>query len=88
MPVILANQEAEIKRIMIQSPPGQIGHETQTWKNTSQEKADGVAQGVGSEFKTQYWKKEKDKSLLGGVAQVVECLPRKCVALTSNPSAA
>jgi hypothetical protein len=28
-------------------------------KNTSQERAGGVAQGVGPEFKTQHWKKKR-----------------------------
>jgi hypothetical protein len=29
------------------------------FKNSSQKRAGGVAQGVGSEFKPQYWKKKK-----------------------------
>jgi hypothetical protein len=33
MPVMLATQEAEIRRIMVQSQPGEIGHVT---KNPSQ----------------------------------------------------
>jgi hypothetical protein len=33
-------------------------------KNPSQKKADGVAQGVGPEFKTQYHKKKKKKKHL------------------------
>jgi hypothetical protein len=33
MPIILATQEAEIKRIMFQSQPGQIVHETLLQKN-------------------------------------------------------
>jgi hypothetical protein len=56
-PVILVTQEAEISRIMVQSQPGQIVWETLSWKNSSQKKAGGVAQGVGSEFKPQYYKK-------------------------------
>jgi hypothetical protein len=32
-PVILATQEAEIRRIMVQSHPGQIAHETLSQKN-------------------------------------------------------
>jgi hypothetical protein len=51
MPVILATQEAEIRRITVQSQPGQIVHETQ-----SQKRAGGVAQGVGSGW---YCKKKK-----------------------------
>jgi hypothetical protein len=47
MPVILATQEAEIRRIMVQSLPGQIVHETLSQKNPSQKRAGGVAQGVG-----------------------------------------
>jgi hypothetical protein len=40
------------------SLPRQIVHETLSQKNPSQEKrAGGVAQGVGPDFKPQYWKK-------------------------------
>jgi hypothetical protein len=58
-PVILATQEAEIRRIVIQSHPGEIVHETLSRKNPSQKNgAGGVAQGVDPEFKPQYWKKK------------------------------
>jgi hypothetical protein len=33
VPVILATQEAEIRRIMVQSQPRQIAHETLSRKN-------------------------------------------------------
>jgi hypothetical protein len=60
MPVILAIQEAEIRRIAVQSQPGQIVHEPLSQKKLSQEKkgAGGVAQGIGPEFKPQYHKKK------------------------------
>jgi hypothetical protein len=35
MPIILATQEAEIRRIMVQSQPGQTVHGTLSWKNLS-----------------------------------------------------
>jgi hypothetical protein len=38
MPVIMATQEAAIRRIMAQSQPGQIVHETLSWENASQKK--------------------------------------------------
>jgi hypothetical protein len=60
MPVILATQEAEIRRIMVQSQPGQIVHETLSRKYPSQRRAGGVAQGVGPEFKPQY-RKQKER---------------------------
>jgi hypothetical protein len=36
MPVILATQEAEIKRLAVQNQPEQIVHETLSQKNPSQ----------------------------------------------------
>jgi hypothetical protein len=51
--VILASQEAEIRRIVVQSQPGQIAHETLSRKNPSQKKAGGVAQDEGLELKPQ-----------------------------------
>jgi hypothetical protein len=56
MPVILATQEAEIRRIEFQSQPGQIVHKTLSRKILSQKKnrAGGVIQGVGPEFKALY----------------------------------
>jgi hypothetical protein len=59
-PVILATQEAEIRRIMVQSQPGQIVLETLSGKKLITKMGAGrVAQGVGSEFKPQYQKKKK-----------------------------
>jgi hypothetical protein len=55
--VILATQEAEIRRIAVRSQPGKLVRETITenW-------AGGVvAQGEGPEFKPQYCKKKKKK---------------------------
>jgi hypothetical protein len=52
-PVILATQEAEIRRIPVPSQPGQIVHGTLSQKSPSQNRAGGVAQGVGLEFKPQ-----------------------------------
>jgi hypothetical protein len=56
-PVILATREAEIRRIEVESQPRQIVCETLSRKNLSQKRAGGVTQGVGPEFKPQYWKK-------------------------------
>jgi hypothetical protein len=51
--VILATQEAGIRMIVVQSQPGKIVLETLSQKNPSQ-KAGGVAEGEGPEFKPQY----------------------------------
>jgi hypothetical protein len=59
MPVPLATQEVEIRRIEVQSQPRHIVCETLSQKNSSKETgAGGVAQGVGPEFKPQYRKKK------------------------------
>jgi hypothetical protein len=56
---MLATQEAEIRRIMIQSQPRQIVHKTLSLKNPSQKKrAGGAAQGESHEFKPQWGKKK------------------------------
>jgi predicted P-loop ATPase len=57
--VILATEEAEIRRIMIWSQPRQIVCETLSWKNPSQRRAGRETQGVVPEFKIQYHKKKK-----------------------------
>jgi hypothetical protein len=57
MPVILATQEAEIRRIAVQSQPKQIVLKTLSQKKLlhTQKKWTGrVAQGIGPEFKPQY----------------------------------
>jgi hypothetical protein len=58
-PIVLATQEAEIKRITVQRQPGQIVCETLSRKKPSQKRAGGVAQGVGPEFKPQYHQKKR-----------------------------
>jgi hypothetical protein len=57
MPVILAIQKDHGS---IKASPEQIVRETLFRKNPSQKRADGVARGVGSEFKPQYCKKENE----------------------------
>jgi hypothetical protein len=58
MLVILATQEAEIRRITIQSQPRKIVHKTISIKtNPITKRASGVAQSVIPEFKPQYHKK-------------------------------
>jgi hypothetical protein len=80
-PVILATQEAEIRRIMVQSQPGQTVHKTLSQKKSftkGKKKAGGVAQGVGG-IPTPSTAKTK-------TAQVVEHLPSKHEAVSlSNP---
>jgi hypothetical protein len=66
MSVILVTQEAEIRRIVFQSEPGQIVCETLSQKNPSLKRAGGVAQGIGSEFKPQYCQKKKAILKTGG----------------------
>jgi hypothetical protein len=59
-PVIPAAQEAEIRRIKVQSQPGQIVRKI----NPSQKRTGGMAQGVGPEFKPQYRKKTNSHTYL------------------------
>jgi hypothetical protein len=60
-PVILATQEAEIRRIRVRSQPGQIVPKTLSWKHPTQNKPGGVAQGTGPEFKPQYHEEEEER---------------------------
>jgi hypothetical protein len=46
MPVILATQKAEFRRIVVRSQPGQIVHETLSRKNPSHKRAGRMAQVV------------------------------------------
>jgi hypothetical protein len=61
MPVILATQEAEIRRIVVPSQPGQIVHRFYLEKthHTHTQKAGEVAQSVDPVFKPQYCKIKK-----------------------------
>jgi hypothetical protein len=58
-PIILATQEADIRRIMVQSQPKQIVHKTLSQKHSSQKRTSGVTQGVSPEFKPQYHQKKE-----------------------------
>jgi hypothetical protein len=61
MPVILATQEAKIRKIEVQSEPRQIVCETLSQKNPSQKWASREAQGIGPEFKPQYRINKNDR---------------------------
>jgi hypothetical protein len=56
----IASQEAEIRRITVQSQPRQIFPLDLISKNPSKNRAGGEAQGEGPEFKPQYCKKKKN----------------------------
>jgi hypothetical protein len=58
MPVILATQEAEIRRIAVRSQPRKIVHKALSRKTCHKNRTGGVAQGEGPEFKPQYWGKK------------------------------
>jgi hypothetical protein len=60
-PVILPTQETEIRRIKVQSQPGQIVLKTLSQKTLHKNRAGGVVQGGGPEFKPQYCQKKKKK---------------------------
>jgi hypothetical protein len=59
MPVILATHEAQLRRIEVQSQPGQTVLRSQ--KTLDKNRAGGVAQGEDPEFKPQY-RGEKKKT--------------------------
>jgi hypothetical protein len=61
-PIILATQEAGIKRILVQ--PGQIVHKTLSWKYPTHTKKRRWAQGVGPKFKSQYHTHTQNYQLL------------------------
>jgi hypothetical protein len=67
MLIILATQEAKIRRIMVRSQPGQIIRKTLSQRNSSPKRAGGVAQGVGPQFKLPLQKKEKRKKIKNSV---------------------
>jgi hypothetical protein len=58
-PIILATQEAEIRRIVVQSQPNQIFQEILSQITLHKNRAGGLAQGESPEFKPQYRKKKK-----------------------------
>jgi hypothetical protein len=58
-PVILATEEAEIRRVAVSSQPRQIVHKILSRKTFHKTRAGGGAQGEGPEFKPQYCKINK-----------------------------
>jgi hypothetical protein len=58
MPMILATGEAEIRRIMVQGQSWQIVCKTLSQKKIHK-KGLVIGQGIGTEFKPQYYKKKK-----------------------------
>jgi hypothetical protein len=60
MPVILATQESEIRRIVVHSQPRQIAHETLSRKTLHKNSAGVVAQGEFREFKPCTEKKNRE----------------------------
>jgi hypothetical protein len=59
MPVILATQAAEISRMVVQRQPWANSSQDPILQNPSWERAGGMAQGVGTEFKAQYQKNKQ-----------------------------
>jgi hypothetical protein len=57
MHVILATQEAEIRRIVVQSQLGQTVWEMLSQKTNHKKRTGGAGQGVDPEFKSQLHKK-------------------------------
>jgi hypothetical protein len=57
--VVLATQEADIRRIAVLGQPGQTVHETLSLKNPSEKRAGGMAQGAGPKFKPSFQQKKK-----------------------------
>jgi hypothetical protein len=74
-PVILASQEAEIRRIAVGSQPRQTVLKTLPQKTLSQNWSGGVAQSEDPDlFKSQYHTPKKIELRMGSMAQVVEYL--------------
>jgi hypothetical protein len=72
MPVILATQEVEIRRIVVQKPAqANSQRDSISKKCISQKRAGGMVQGVGPEFKPKYHipthKKMKAQYTLGSL---------------------
>jgi hypothetical protein len=70
-PVILATQEAVIRRVLVWSQPRQIVYKTISQKNPSQKRA-----GVGPEFKPQYGKnktKQNKTPAIGKYSGITFC---------------
>jgi hypothetical protein len=64
MLVITAVQETEIRRIAVRSQPGQIVCKTLSRRTRHKNRAGGVAQGEGPEFKPQYCKQKQPRSVI------------------------
>jgi hypothetical protein len=62
MLIILAIQDTEIRRIVVQSQTQANSSQDPISKKTKQKTDGGVAQGVGPEFKAQHCKKKEKKN--------------------------
>jgi hypothetical protein len=56
MPIILATWQANIRRIPVRSQPRQIVRKTLSQNTLNKNRAGGVTQSEGPEFKAQYYK--------------------------------
>jgi hypothetical protein len=87
-PLLLATQEAEIRRIPVRSQPRQILRETLFQKRLSKKRVEWLkvkALSLNPSPTTQQQKRQHRKRG-GRVAQVLKCLPSKRDALRSNSS--
>jgi hypothetical protein len=70
MPVILATQETEIRRITVQGQPGEKGSQDPISKKTSTKKkgAGGVCQGIGLSLQ-----EKKKKAIFISLGLLIKC---------------
>jgi hypothetical protein len=84
MPVIVATQEAEMRRIAVRSQPGQTILKTLSRKNPSQERAGGVAESVGQVQTPVLQKKDcKFKASLGYTTRL--CVKKQTNRISTFP---
>jgi hypothetical protein len=85
MPVILATQEAEIRRIEAQTQPRQIVPKILSRKKGSQKRAVGVAQGIDPGIHTPVPTPPKKKKKKGHFLRLLPCKMRSGTGPISLP---